>query len=62
LGDTYLTDADLKELARMKSLRELELGDTKITEAGVAELQKALPNFKRRCRSAKSNTTPRTNP
>ncbi len=27
----------------MKSLRELELGDTKITEAGVAELQKALP-------------------
>ena len=34
----------LKEAAKLKNLYWLSLGDTKITDAGVAELKKALPN------------------
>jgi len=29
---------------KLKNLRELNLKGTKVTEAGVAQLQKALPN------------------
>jgi ADP-heptose:LPS heptosyltransferase len=33
-------------LAKMKQLKALFLGDTKVTKAGVAQLKKALPNCK----------------
>jgi hypothetical protein len=39
-----ITDAGLKELAKLQKLEWLSLDDTKVTEAGVAELKKALPN------------------
>jgi hypothetical protein len=38
LGHTQITDADLKDVAKMKQLTDLFLSDTKITKAGVAEL------------------------
>jgi len=41
-----VTDAGLKELAGLKSLRWLRLNDTKVTAAGVAALQKELPACK----------------
>jgi internalin A len=56
LGSTKITDAGLKELAALKNLRELELGGpprgrpgatpVPITDAGVEELKKALPDCK----------------
>ena len=36
----------LKEVAKLQQLKELYLGYTKVTKAGEAELQKALPNCK----------------
>ena len=45
LHDTKITDAGLKELAKLQKLAELYLNDVReVTKAGVAELQKALPN------------------
>ena len=41
-----VTDAGLKELAGLKGLRKLYLFGTKVTDAGVADLQKALPDCK----------------
>ena len=38
-----MTDAGLKELAELKSLQSLNLGDTQVTDAGVEDLRKALP-------------------
>ena len=38
-----LTDASLEHLKALKSLKRLELQNTKVTAAGVAELHKALP-------------------
>jgi internalin A len=46
LHNTPITDAGLKELAGLKNLQWLDLGDpwcTKVTNAGVQELRKALP-------------------
>ena len=43
LSNTQITDAGLKEVAKMKQLIVLILDDTKVTKAGVAQLQKALP-------------------
>jgi hypothetical protein len=43
LNDTQITDAGLKDVAKLQKLRGLELQGTKITKAGVAELKKALP-------------------
>ena len=43
LSTTRITDAGLKEVAKMKQLTKLHLSRTKITDAGVAELKKALP-------------------
>ena len=43
LGSTQLTHTDLKELAKLQNLEYLYLTRTKVTKAGVAELQKALP-------------------
>ncbi|HEV3438242.1 MAG TPA: hypothetical protein VG122_12835 [Gemmata sp.] len=41
-----MTDMGLKELAQLKKLAVLDLAVTKVTDAGVAELQKALPQCK----------------
>ena len=42
---TGITDAGLKELAELKSLQVLNLPSL-VTDAGVAELQRALPTLK----------------
>jgi len=39
-----VTDAGLKELSDLKQLTFLQLGETKVTAAGVKELQAALPH------------------
>jgi hypothetical protein len=44
LDVTKITDVGLKELAKLTQLKRLYLRNTKVTKAGVAELQKALPN------------------
>ena len=44
LFNTKITDAGLKELAKLEKLEELGLAFTKITDSAVAELKKALPN------------------
>jgi hypothetical protein len=41
-----VTDAGLKELAGLKKLQTLVHSNTQVTAAGVAELQKALPQCK----------------
>ncbi len=53
LDDTYITDAGLVHLKGMTSLVHLRLGNpgqknlsTKVTDAGVADLQKSLPDCK----------------
>ncbi len=43
---TWLKKLERKEnhtLKELKSLKELDLGSTQVTDAGVKELQKALP-------------------
>ncbi len=42
LGFTQVTDAGLKELKELKALRSLSLNGTRVTPAGVAELEMAL--------------------
>ena len=42
--DTQITAAGLVHLEGLTNLRELKLWRTQITDAGVAELKKALPN------------------
>jgi hypothetical protein len=44
LSDTQVTDAGLKLLVALKQLESLDLRNTMVTDAGVAELQRALPN------------------
>ena len=44
LRSTQITDEGLEEVAKLQKLEQLWLGRTKITKAGVAELNKALPN------------------
>ena len=39
-----MTDAGLKTLADLRGLKKLDLGKTEVTDAGVAELQRALPD------------------
>ena len=43
---TPLTDRSLGELSNLKNLTTLNVSQTKVTPAGVAALQKALPNCK----------------
>ncbi len=43
LPRTQITDAGLKDVAKLQWLTRLYLRGTKITTAGVAELKKALP-------------------
>jgi Leucine-rich repeat (LRR) protein len=40
LGSTKITDADLKELAKMQQLTDLDLSYTKITDAGRRDIAK----------------------
>jgi hypothetical protein len=40
---SQITDVGLKEVAKLQKLTVLDLSECKITDAGVAELQKALP-------------------
>ena len=47
LTDTQATDATLKLLQRFTDLKDIRLDDTKVTGAGVEELQKALPNARK---------------
>ena len=44
-GMARITDAGLKDLAKLKKLEQLMLLDTKITDEGAAELKKALPKL-----------------
>ena len=41
-----VTDAGLLRLRGLKELQQLELGSSAVTEAGIAELKRALPNLK----------------
>ena len=43
---TQITDAGLKEVAKLQQLTSLELRGTGVTDAGAAELKKALPKCK----------------
>ena len=43
---TKITDAGLVHLKGLTNLQELDLSRTRTTDAGVAVLQKALPNCK----------------
>ena len=44
LSGPKVTDAGLAHLAWLTALKELDLSRTDVTDVGVAELQKALPN------------------
>ena len=44
LNNTQITDEGLKDVAKLQNLTGLDLSRTQVTKAGVAELQKALPN------------------
>ena len=46
LGLTQVTDAGLIHLKGLTKLKWLHLDDTQVTGAGVADLEKALPNCK----------------
>ena len=39
-----ITDAALEELAKLKKLKDLTLTETKLSDAALAKLQKALPD------------------
>jgi hypothetical protein len=46
LHDTNISDAGLAHLHSLKSLQQLELMKTRVTAAGVAELQRHLPDLR----------------
>ena len=46
IQETAVTDVGLRELATLKNLRNEYFYETKVTDAGKAELRKALPNCK----------------
>ncbi len=39
-------DTDLRHLRRLTKLQELNLSETKVTDAGIADLKRALPNLR----------------
>jgi len=46
LAGTKINDDRLENLNALTQLQGLELGKTKVSEAGIEKLQKALPNCK----------------
>ena len=46
LSQVPVNDSDLEHVTPLKELRQLDLTSTKVTDEGVAKLQKALPNCK----------------
>ena len=44
--DTDVTDIGNKELTQLKSLADLNLHKSRVTEAGAQELRKAMPDCK----------------
>ena len=44
LGSTAVSDAGLPDLEGLTSLKDLKVTRTAVTEKGVAELKKKLPN------------------
>jgi hypothetical protein len=44
LNDAAVTDEGILLLRSLKQLLDLQVFHTQVTDAGVAELQKALPN------------------
>jgi len=44
LQELFVTDAGLVHLKGLTSLQTLGLGNTQVTDAGVAKLKEALPN------------------
>jgi hypothetical protein len=46
LKGTKITNAGLQHIARIKSLRTISLANTRVTDTGVTEFQRALPNCK----------------
>jgi hypothetical protein len=40
-----VTDKGLKDLRELKNLQELDVSETKVTDAGVKDLQLALPKI-----------------
>jgi len=46
LHKTRITDAGLRHLAGIKNLREIHIGETAVTDAGVAALKQALPELR----------------
>jgi hypothetical protein len=42
-----ITDAGLERLRKLSELRALDVDHTKVTDAGVQGLRKALPNLRR---------------
>jgi hypothetical protein len=46
LQKTAITDAGLKNLAPLKHLQRLWIGQTKVTQEGIEDLQGAIPNLK----------------
>ena len=46
LGSTSITDEGLVHLAGLKSLKDLKVTRTNVSEAGVTTLQKKLPETK----------------
>ena len=45
LSDTALTDAGLRQLAKMPHLHRLTISGTKVTTAGVNRLKAAIPRL-----------------
>jgi hypothetical protein len=46
LNSVQVSDAGLKHLHGFTALERMNVGDTKVTEAGIQELSKVLPNAK----------------
>jgi hypothetical protein len=44
--DTDVSDASVPILARLTKLRELYLHGSKVTQVGIAELERAIPGLK----------------